>query len=56
MPFGKYKGFAIADILVGDPRYLLWLHENTDFELHADIFDEVNERGEKETPFFHNGG
>lgn len=41
MPFGKYKGETIADLLFDDPAYLEWLHTNTDFELHADLLDEV---------------
>ncbi len=41
MPFGKYKGESIADLLFDDPAYLEWLHKNTDFELHADLLDEV---------------
>jgi hypothetical protein len=41
MPFGKYKGETIADLLFDDPAYLEWLHNNTDFELHADLLDEV---------------
>ena len=24
-PFGKYKGQAVADVIVNDPGYLLWL-------------------------------
>lgn len=41
MTFGKYQGTSIDDILYFDPAYLLWLHHNTDFELHADLFDEA---------------
>lgn len=41
MPFGKYKGESIADVMEMDPNYLLWAHENTDFELHADLYDEI---------------
>lgn len=41
MPFGKYKGETIGDLIFDDPGYLEWLHKNTDFELHADLLDEV---------------
>lgn len=41
MPFGKYKDISIGDLIYAKPGYLLWLHNNTDFELHADLLDEV---------------
>jgi uncharacterized protein (DUF3820 family) len=41
MPFGKYKGETIADLLFNDPAYLEWLHKNTDFELDHVLLDEV---------------
>lgn len=41
MTFGKYKDFSINEITEVDPKYLLWLHDNTDFELHADLYDEI---------------
>lgn len=43
MPFGRFKGISIDDVMYSDPKYLLWLHDNTDFELHADLYDEVEE-------------
>jgi len=39
MQFGKYSGTSIKEILEHDPTYLKWLHENTDFELHADLLE-----------------
>lgn len=41
MPFGKHKGESIADLMEIDPHYLIWVHENTDLELHADLYDEA---------------
>jgi len=41
MPFGKYKGETIADLLFEDPAYLEWLHKSTDFELDHILLDEV---------------
>lgn len=38
---GKYAGYSIGDLMMDDPGYLLWLHKNTDFELHADLIDEL---------------
>lgn len=43
MRFGKYKDLAIDEIMEVDPKYLLWLHDNTDFELHADLYDEIHD-------------
>jgi hypothetical protein len=38
---GKYAGYSIGDLMMDDPGYILWLHHNTDFELHADLLDEL---------------
>lgn len=43
MPFGKFQGISIGDLIHAKPDYLLWLHNNTDFELHADLLDEIEE-------------
>ena len=40
MPFGKYKGHTIEDILIDDPDYMVWVAENTDL----DLTNEVQER------------
>lgn len=37
MPFGKYKGEFIADILVEDPDYLIWASENITGEVKEAI-------------------
>ena len=31
LTFGKYKGKTVADVLVEDPSYIVWAHENVDF-------------------------
>lgn len=41
LPFGRWKGHTIADVLIEDPHYLTWLAENTDLDIHADILEEV---------------
>lgn len=33
MPYGKYKGEFIADILIEDPNYFYWLQERATGEL-----------------------
>ncbi len=43
MPFGKYKGKTIKEVIEGwcDAQYLVWLHENSDgFELSANLLEE----------------
>ena len=41
MPFGKYRGLSVADIIEEDPQYLEWLCRNTDFELNHILMDEL---------------
>ena len=43
MPFGKYKGQMIEDLLEDDPEYMKWAAEYTDIR----FTDEVLERIEK---------
>lgn len=42
MPFGKYKGRLIGDIIQEDPSYLLWCCENLSFELDEECLDLIN--------------
>ena len=44
LPFGKYKGRTIAEVLAGDPEYIRWLCDQDDFRsnrgaLYRDIID-----------------
>ena len=41
MPFGKYKGMTIADLLEHDPYYLFWISENTSLDLDHSILDDI---------------
>lgn len=41
MPFGKWQGIEIGEVMQDDPDYLMWLVENTDFDIHADLMDEM---------------
>ncbi len=44
LPFGKYKGTSVGDVLELNPGYLLWAVENIEwFDLHADILEEAEE-------------
>lgn len=47
MPFGKYKGIELGDILVDDPEYILWLSDETDFSIDKDLIDEAVTRAAK---------
>lgn len=41
MPFGKYKGETVGNLIQDAPDYLAWLCQNTDFELDHILMDEV---------------
>jgi hypothetical protein len=41
MPFGKYRGWSIEMLLESNAAYLVWLHNNTDFELCDDLLEEA---------------
>lgn len=51
MPFGKYAGESIADILDCDPNYLVWIHNNTQFELGHELLDEAELQGKPRHAF-----
>lgn len=48
MPFGKYKGKLIGDIIQEDPNYLLWCCKNLSFELDEECLDLINFSKSKE--------
>lgn len=43
MTFGKRKGYSIEDLIEADPQYLVWLVNNTDFDLDHKLVDEAEE-------------
>lgn len=43
MPFGQYKGLTIDTILFRRPQYLVWLVNNTDFDLDHKLLEEAEE-------------
>lgn len=47
MPFGKYRGQTLGDILAGDPKYLDWLAglDNLRAPLRAAVDDMVEKYG-----------
>ena len=45
LQFGKWKGSTIDELLLDAPDYLVWLHENTDFELGCELLEEAENNG-----------
>lgn len=43
-PWGKWKGETLCEVLWCDPGYIEWLMANTDFDVHQDLLDTVDER------------
>jgi uncharacterized protein (DUF3820 family) len=52
LAFGKYKGESLQEIIDNDPQYLLWLHNNTDFELSAELLDLVEGSPSKQADWY----
>lgn len=44
LPFGRWKGFAISEVMEHDAGYVLWLIDNTDIDLHADLLETARDR------------
>jgi|GEM_PF-3387004 len=49
--FGRYKRETVQDVLDNDPQYLVWLHENTDFELSYELLEEAENNGKPDHTF-----
>ena len=50
MPFGKYKGQLVGDIIRDDPNYLLWCIDNLSFEIDEEcqeLLEFSKEKGKK---------
>lgn len=47
MPFGKYKGQTIGDIIQEDPGYLLWCKDNLSFEMDEECLELIEYSLEK---------
>lgn len=50
MPFGKFKGTPLSEIIENDPQYLIWLVDNTDLDFHSEIMDEIESGPRDEYP------
>src|SRR5215831_10038151 len=53
VPFGKYKGWLVEDVLDHDPQYLEWLARQPDFaERHPRLFQIIveNDLGPEDEP------
>lgn len=42
--FGKYKGNVLSEVIACDRQYINWLIDNTDFDVHCDLLEDVEER------------
>lgn len=42
MPFGKYEGEQIEDLLVDQPEYLIWLRDNTDTVFDEEVSEKLS--------------
>lgn len=42
-PFGKHKDVAIREVLACDYQYVMWLMNTSDFDVHCDLLDSVEE-------------
>lgn len=43
MPFGKYKGLPIHEVMANDPDYLVFMQQNGALDVHSDLWDEMRE-------------
>ncbi len=41
LTFGQYPGKTIEELINRDPKYLLWLDENTEYILSQETYDRV---------------
>lgn len=47
MPFGKYKGKTLQEIISIDASYILWLKKNTSFSMNDSVISRAeNDRDE----------
>jgi hypothetical protein len=54
LPFGKYKGDLLEDVIMEDPGYVEWLIENTDVTLDPkamELLDASLDNIEPNTPY-----
>jgi uncharacterized protein (DUF3820 family) len=43
IPFGKYEGQTVQEVLDEDPEYLVWLDGQTDCKIAEHILDSIEE-------------
>jgi hypothetical protein len=42
MPFGRYQGYTVEEIVKDKPEYINWLMENTSLKFYQSVHDEVS--------------
>ena len=51
MPFGQYKGFTVGDVIKTDPRYIAYMHTNSNaFNLDQTSIDLLESLATEDTP------
>lgn len=55
MPYGKYKGYLIEEIVRVDPRYICWMiSESPIFKANDEVIELLNSlKGDDEDPFIY---
>lgn len=44
LPFGKYKGDTVTEVMKKDPSYLCWLSDRTDLKVHPRVYKKAAKR------------
>lgn len=37
LPFGKYRGYQLEDVIQDDPNYISWLVDNTNYSFDEEV-------------------
>lgn len=44
LPFGKYKGEQVEDVLMDDREYIVWLAENTQVDFDEEVLQKLERK------------
>ena len=42
IPFGKYFGVEVEEVLVDDPQYLIWMRDNTQVQFDEEVLQKLD--------------
>lgn len=51
LPFGKYEGHTVEEVIAEDPSYINWAIENDIIELDDEAYREFEEAFDEDTGF-----